>query len=252
MKIATFNCNSIRQRVDIVIDWIAKHEPDVLALQELKCENEKFPAEAFEEIGYQVAVHGQKAWNGVATLSLWPMEDIRMGFGDPLFPEDCRVLACSVNGLRLVNTYVPNGTKVGTDKFDYKLRWFDRLQRFLTDYGADIWMGDINVAPKPEDVYDPKKFFGGVGHHPAEFARLEAILALGWQDLFRKFTKDGAHYTYWDYYIIPALERNNGWRIDHIYGRGDVVDRCTACEIDVGPRHSVKPSDHTFVWAEVV
>lgn len=250
MKIATFNCNSARLRADTLLDWMAENEPDIVGLQEIKCENDKFPRDGFEELGYQVAVHGQKTWNGVAMLSRLPMDNLTLGMGDPLFPEDCRIIAATIGGLRILNTYVPNGTKVGTDKWDYKLRWLDRMRRYLAENQVDVWLGDINIAPKPDDVYDSIRMFGGVGHHPEEFIRLQAIIDLGYEDLFRKFTQGPGHYTYWEFYIKTAFERNDGWRIDHIYARKDVAERCTACQIDVEPRRGERPSDHTIVWAE--
>lgn len=250
MKIATFNCNSVRQRLPLILDWLADNEPDILALQETKVEDDKFPRFDFEEMGWQVAVHGQKSYNGVAFVTREPLARVMGGFGDPAFPEDRRILTTEFKGLRIANTYVPNGTKVGSDKFEYKLRWMDRLRKFLADNRIDVWLGDINIAPKPEDVYDSKRVLGGVGHHPAEFERIEAIRGDGWVDLFRTFTEGPGHYTYWDYFIKTAFERNNGWRIDHIYARGEAAARCTKCVIDVEPRRHEKPSDHTVVWAE--
>lgn len=255
MKVATFNANSIRARLDLVLDWLAEHEPDVLALQEIKCENDKFPIEAFEEAGWHVAVHGQKMHNGVAIVSRPPLQDVSRGLEDPAFPEDCRLIAATVDGIRIVDTYVPNGTRVGSEKFEYKLRWLDRLgayfrERFRPDDPV-IWLGDINIAPRPEDVYDSPKLLGEVGHHPDEFAALDRILAWGWVDAFRLFTQGGGHYTYWDFVIPRAVERNLGWRIDHIYLSPGLRERCVSCVINVEPRKRERPSDHTFVVAEL-
>lgn len=251
MRIATYNCNSVRLRMPIILEWLAEHEPDVLALQEIKCENDKFPLFDLEEMGWQVAVNGQKTWNGVAIISRHPIRDVRTGMGDPGFPEDARIITAEIEGLRIANTYVPNGTKVGSDKFDYKLRWLERIKTLLIQQAIDVWLGDINIAPNPEDVYDSKRVYGGVGHHPEEFARLNAIIELGFEDLFRKFTLGPGHYTYWDYFIKTAFERNNGWRIDHIYGRGPAASACTQCQIDLEPRRQERPSDHTVVWADL-
>ncbi|MDR3688643.1 MAG: exodeoxyribonuclease III [Fimbriimonas sp.] len=254
MKIATFNAASIRARLPILVEWLAQVEPDVLAIQETKVEDDKFPLSDFEDLGYQVAIHGQKSWNGVAILSRSPISSVRTGFGDDLFPTDCRILSCEIDGVSIVNTYVPNGNTVGSDKFLYKLSWMERFRQLLDErYRPDepvIWLGDINVAPKPIDVYDSKKMFGGVGHHPDEFARLDAIVDFGLIDVFRKHQPEGGNYTFWDFQIPRSVERNLGWRIDHIYATEALADRCQSCVIDIDPRRWTRPSDHTFVVAD--
>mgnify|MGYP000566000789 CR=1 FL=1 len=255
MRVATYNANSVRQRLPLILDWLAENRPNVLALQETKCEDDKFPVAAFEECGYHVAAHGQKTWNGVALISNLPMTGVRTGFGDPLWPDDCRIISAEIGGLKIVNTYVPNGTAVGTDKFEYKLRWLERFRKYLDEryLPSDhlVWMGDINIAPTPEDVYNSKRFYGGVGHHPQEFDLLARIVEWGLSDLFRKFTQGAGHYTYWDFIILTAAPKNFGWRIDHIYGSPSVAERCTACKIDREARFAPKPSDHTFVFADL-
>lgn len=254
MKIATFNANSIRVRLPIVLDWLAENEPDVLAIQETKVEDDKFPRDDFEELGYHVAIHGQKTYNGVALVSRHPIAGSVTGFGDPAWPADCRILRADIAGVTVVNTYVPNGTKVGSDKFDYKLRWLERFREYcdrtLDPARPVVWLGDINIAPKPEDVFDSPRVLGGVGHHPAEFAALEKIVEWGWVDLFRKFTQGPGHHTFWEFVIPKAFERDLGWRIDHIYAPPAFAERCTACVIDKAPRGLERPSDHTFVVAE--
>jgi exodeoxyribonuclease-3 len=254
MKIATFNVNSIRQRLPIVLDWLVEQEPDILALQETKVVDEDFPVAAFEELGYHVVRHGQKAYNGVATISRHPVSRWQAGFADPTMPEDCRILFTEIDNILVINTYVPNGTKVGTDRFAYKIEWLDRFGRFtqekLQPDRPVVWLGDINIAPKPEDVYDSKKVLGGVGHHPMEFAALDRVLGWGWQDCFRLFNKEPGHFTYWEFVVPKSVERNIGWRIDHIYASPGLVDRCQRCWIDKAPRLEHKPSDHTPVVAE--
>lgn len=254
MKIATYNVNSIRSRLPIVLDWLAEHEPDVLAMQESKCEDDKFPVADFEDLGYHVAIHGQKSYNGVAIASREPMQNVSCGMGDPLFPEDCRVLIGHVDGVAVVNTYVPNGTQVGTDKFEYKLRWLERFGTMIAERFRPsdpvIWLGDINIAPTPDDVYDSRGKLGRVGHHPLEFAALDRVRSWGWHDCFRKFTQGPGHYTYWDFVILTSVEKNFGWRIDHIYASDALIHNCTQCQIDRAPRTMEKPSDHTVVWAE--
>ena len=254
MKIATFNANSVRTRMPIIIDWLCEHEPDAFAIQETKVDDEKFPASAFEDIGYHVVFNGQKSTNGVAIASRTPLRNIQKGLGDPLFPEDARLISGELDGITIINTYVPNGTSVTSPNFEYKLRWLERFQRmmaqrFKTSDGV-IWLGDINIAPKAEDVYNSRRFYGGVGHHPLEFERLDKIKEWGLTDLFRKFTQGPGHYTYWDYVIVTSVEKNFGWRIDHIYTTEPLTKKCLTCQIDKEPRLMDKPSDHTPVYAE--
>lgn len=254
MLVATFNAASIRARLDCVLEWLAENEPDVLAIQETKVENEKFPSADFEDLGYHLALNGQKSWNGVATLTREPTLNTVRGFVDDLFPEDARIIACEVHGITIVNTYVPNGNAVGTEKFDYKLRWLDRFHRLVAErYRPDqplIWLGDINIAPTPNDVYNSAKMLGKVGHHPEEFARLAAIVDWGLVDVFRRFHDGPGFYTFWDFVIPKSVERNLGWRIDHIYATVPLAQTCARCWIDLEPRKSERPSDHTFVVAE--
>lgn len=254
MKVVTFNAASVRARLPLLLDWMAENEPDVLAVQETKVEDDKFPAETFQELGYHLAIHGQKSWNGVATLSRHPIRDVRKGFGDEVMPNDCRVISCEVEGVRVINTYVPNGSSVGSDKFEYKLRWLERFRRYLGEHHRPdeplIWLGDINIAPKPEDVFDSRRMLGGVGHHPEEFERLDRIVDFGLVDTFRMHTQGLGHYTFWEFTIPKALERNLGWRIDHIYATEALAARCTSCVVDREARARERPSDHTFVVAE--
>lgn len=255
MKVVTYNAAGIRARLAQLVEWMAENEPDVVAVQETKVEDGKFPASDFEDLGYEIAIHGQKSWNGVAIMSRKPITNVRQGFGDELMPNDARIISCTIEGISFVNTYVPNGNTVGSEKWDYKLRWLDRFRPFLDqNYFAQeplIWLGDVNIAPTPDDVYDSKKMYGGVGHHPDEFSRLATIVDFGLIDLFRKHTTGGGHYTFWDFVIPRSVERNAGWRIDHIYATEPVAKLCSSCTIDKAARSMVKPSDHTFVVAEI-
>jgi len=254
MKIATFNAASVRARLPILVEWLATEEPDVLVIQETKVEDDKFPQAEFEELGYHLAIHGQKSWNGVAIVSRHPINSVRTGFGDELFPNDCRIIACDVNGVSIVNTYVPNGNTVGSDKFVYKLSWLERFRTYLDqNYRPSeplVWLGDINIAPEPQDVYDSKRLLGSVGHNPEEFTRLANIVDFGLIDVFRKFEEGPGHYTFWDFTIPRSVERNLGWRIDHIYATEPMAALCKSCTVDMGPRSWPRPSDHTFVIAD--
>lgn len=254
MRIATFNANSVRLRLGVVLDWMVRHEADVLAIQETKCDDSLFPRDAFEEAGLHVAYHGMKGYNGVALAAREPIRVVCQGFGDDLWPQDCRLMIAEVAGVVVVNTYVPNGTAVGSEKFDYKLRWLERFgelcrRELRTDTPA-VWLGDINIAPTPDDVFEPDKHRGRVGHHPAEFAALAGVVEWGWSDCFRQHTSGPGHYTYWEFVIPKAFERNLGWRIDHIYASPALAGRCTGCWIDREPRGGERPSDHTFVAAD--
>lgn len=254
MRVATFNANSIRLRLDPILEWMAEYEPDVLAIQETKVEDASFPRDAIEESGYHVVFDGQKTHYGVALISKLPPENVRMGMQDPTWPDDKRIIAATYEGVRVINTYVPNGTKVGSDKFDYKLRWFEKFREELAHeikaYPNLVWLGDMNVAPTPDDVFDSPRMLGGIGHHPEEMARLAQIVDLGLTDCFRKFTNGPGHFTYWEFVVPKAFERNRGWRIDHIYATPEMTKRCQACEIDREPRAAERPSDHTFVYAD--
>lgn len=253
MTIATYNAAGIRARLDSLLDWMATNEPDVVAIQETKVEDSKFPLEAFEELGYHAAIHGQKAWNGVAILSRSIPTNVRRGFEDPTMPEDARLVSCEIDGITFINTYVPNGSSVDSEKFLYKLQWLERFRRYLDENihpnQPAIWMGDINIAPTPDDVYDSPRFMGGVGHHPEEFMRLSNILSFGLTDLFRMHHGGAGLYSFFDFVIPNAAKRNLGWRIDHIYATEPLVSKCTECFIDRDARMSDKPSDHTFVVA---
>jgi exodeoxyribonuclease-3 len=254
VRVATFNAASVRARLPLVLEWIADNEPDVLAIQETKVENDKFPGSDFEDLGYHLQLNGQKSWNGVATLTREPAQNLVLGFVDDLFPEDARILACDYGGLTVINTYVPNGNKVGSEKWEYKLRWLDRFHTLLQErYRPDqplIWLGDINIAPTADDVFDSKRMLGQVGHHPDEFSRLAKIVDWGLVDVFRKFHSGHGDFTYWDFVIPRSVERNLGWRIDHIYATAPLAAVCTECRIDVEARKQERPSDHTFVVAE--
>ncbi len=230
------------------------NEPDVLALQETKVEDGLFPRAPFEEMGYEIALNGQKGFNGVALLSRLPMENVRRGLGDDLLPEDARLVSANIAGVEIVNTYLPNGNAVGNEMWGHKMRWMESFGRMLrARYSPEeplVWMGDVNVAPRPEDVYDSPRVLGGVGHHPDEFARLDAILAFGLVDLWRRAHPGAREYTFYDF-RGRSLERNEGWRIDHIYATAALAESLERIWIDGAARRTEKPSDHTVVVADL-
>lgn len=255
LKIATFNANSIRARLPIILDWLAAEAPDALCVQETKAQDADFPADALREAGYHAAFTGQKSYNGVALLTRAPVEEPIIGLGDGAEdPEQARLVAGTVCGVPIVNTYVPQGFEPGTDKFAYKLEWLERLGAFFArrfSPGAPlVWAGDFNIAPAPEDVYDPVKMQGACGFHPDEHAALERLRAWGFTDVFRKLVSEPGQYTFWDYRLRGGLSRNLGWRIDHIWATAPLAERAERAWIDLAPRRLEKPSDHTFLAVE--
>ncbi|MBW7930635.1 MAG: exodeoxyribonuclease III [Gammaproteobacteria bacterium] len=251
MKIATWNVNSIRQRLEHVRDWLLEAQPDVLALQEIKVVSEHFPAAEFAAIGYHCAVDGQKAYNGVALLSRQPPAAVSCGI-DGLADEQKRVLAASYDGVRIVNLYVPNGQSVGSEKYEYKLRWLEALRGQLAGELARhpklAVVGDFNIVPEDRDIYDPEAWRGKILCSEPEREQLRALFALGLVDVFRCLEQPEAAYSWWDY-RAAAFRRNRGMRIDLILASPALAAKLGASGIDRGPRGREKPSDHTPVWA---
>ena len=253
MKIATFNVNSIRRRLPIVLEWLAKDTPDVLCLQETKVKDADFPLAAFEEAGYHAAFRGMASYNGVATLSRQKPEHVMYGFEEGPDGEDVRLVQTVVNGITIINTYVPQGYKIGTEKYLFKLEWFVRLRKFFEQHldatKPAVWLGDLNVAPEPIDVYHPDRRVNDVDFHIDARNAYKQALNWGWTDVFRKLHPERVQYTYWDYFR-NAYGNNWGWRIDHILATQTLAEKCSACEVDVLPREAAGASDHTVVWAE--
>lgn len=252
--IASFNCNSIRARLETVLEWLEKERPDVLCLQETKVEDRFFPADVFNSSGYNVIFRGQKSYNGVAIASPHPIEEVNLESTDFSDPGEARLIAALIKGIHVVNTYVPQGQSPGSDKFAYKLAWIRGMRRmFERHYNLGmpvVWAGDFNVAPDPVDVYDPKKLHGQVGYHPAEHEALLHVKDWGFTDVFRLHVKEGGHYTFWDYRVPSLLKRNLGWRVDHIWATPPLAALSRSAWIDKEPRFGEKPSDHTFIAAQ--
>lgn len=255
MRVATFNANSIRSRLEQVLGWLARETPDVLALQETKVQDEDFPAAAFESAGYHVVFRGQKAHAGVALVSRQPPQQVGFGLDDDGPPDEARLIRAVIGGIPLVNTYVPQGRTPDSEHFQYKLAWLARLRAFFErHYTADeplIWLGDFNIAPEPIDVHDPKGLMGHVAFHPDAWAALEHVRQWGFVDLLRQHHPGEAGlYTYYDYRVRDAVERGIGWRVDHIWATAPLARRCTDVWIDTAARKAERPSDHTFLVAE--
>lgn len=224
-----------------------------MCLQETKVQDEEFPAEAIREAGYEAVFRGMKTFNGVATLSKKKPERVLHGMCDGPDNEDCRLLTTVIDGVTIVNSYVPQGHNVNTDKYTFKLAWFRRIGRFFEEQlrtsDAAIWLGDLNVAPEPIDVYHPDRRVNDPDFHIDARNAFKEVLTWGWVDLFRKLHPEALQYTYWDYFR-NAFKNNWGWRIDHILATSPMADRCERIEVDLEPRKRPKTSDHTVVWAE--
>jgi exodeoxyribonuclease-3 len=258
MRIATWNINSVNQRVPNLIAWLKAREPDVVCLQEIKCMDDGFPAFEFQALGYNVAVSGQKTFNGVAILSKLPLEDVSRGLpGDPT-DEQARFIAATVSlpsgAARVACIYLPNGNPTNTDKYPYKIRWMDRLFQYCREHLASeeplIVAGDFNVIPNPEDARYPEAWVNDALFLPETRNSYRAITNLGFTDAIRAVNEDPGIYTFWDYQA-GAWQKNNGIRIDHLLLSPQAADRLTTAGIDKHVRAWEKPSDHVPVWIDL-
>ena len=258
MRIASWNVNSVRTRLDQVLAWLRQERPEVLCLQETKVDDPLFPHQAFAELGYSAAISGQKAYNGVALLSRHPLEDVRIGFSALLagdgeasrLDDQKRVISARLDGLRILNLYVPNGSALKSEKYAYKLQWLECLGRYLAAQEAQgeplVMLGDFNIGPEDRDLPNPERQTGGIMASAAERQALRAVLGERLHDVFRVFEPETGHWSWWDY-RSGAWERDQGWRIDHIYLDAELLELATGCLIHKVTRGNPQPSDHAPV-----
>ena len=253
MRIATWNVNSLRVRLPHLLDWLRDVQPDVACIQETKTEDANFPVAELRAAGYEAVFSGQKAYNGVAILSRSPITEVAHGI--PEFADDPkRCLHATVGGNRIVCLYAPNGEAPGTEKYEYKLRWYQALTSWL---GNELprqprlaVLGDLNIAPEPCDVHDPKRWEGKIHFSEPERAAFRAVTGAGLKDAFRLFEQPEKQFTWWDY-RLKAFERGWGLRIDHVLLAPALAAKCSSCTIDVEPRKRERPSDHAPVIAQI-
>lgn len=252
MKIASFNVNSLRSRLKILLEWLKKELPDVICLQETKVPDHSFPREEIERHGYHVIFKGEKTFNGVAVLSKEAFQEGVYGFEDG--SEATRLIFSKIKGIHIINTYVPQGSQVFSEKFREKLDWLQRLYYHVKENFKPtmpvIWTGDFNIAPEPKDLYDPQFLKDHVGFHPDEHAVLQRFKEWGFVDIFRLHNSQGGHYTFWEYTIKDSVKKGIGWRIDHIWATPVLAKKSIRSWIYREPRFMKKPSDHTPIIAE--
>ena len=254
MKIAAWNVNSLKVRLPQLLDWLAAQQPDVLCLQETKLEDVNFPQQAIVDAGYAVVFHGQKTYNGVALLSRLGLDVDDVVCNNPHFPDpQKRLIAATVQGVRVISAYVPNGQEVGSDKYAYKLDWLAALERWLGEELAQhpqlALAGDFNIAPEDRDVHNPASWAGQILCSDAEREAFRRLLALGLKDSFRLFEQPEKSFSWWDYRML-GFQKNLGLRIDHVLLSDALAAQCTAAGIDREMRKRERPSDHAPVWAQ--
>jgi exodeoxyribonuclease-3 len=251
LKIATWNVNSIRQRLEHLTCWLSQTACDILLVQETKCQDVHFPRTHIEDLGYNIAIYGQKTFNGVAVFSKFPIEDVVVGL--PTFAEDpqARYVEVFTGGVRVASVYVPNGQSVGSDKYAYKLAFLEKLQAHLAhlrSWNENVIIGgDFNIAPTDRDVNDPAAWQGHVLCSPLERTAFQTLLSVGYGDVYRTLHPEQPGFSWWDY-RSGALRKNDGVRIDHLLASTNCLGAITACDVDKGPRMNDKPSDHAPVW----
>ncbi|MCE5327114.1 MAG: exodeoxyribonuclease III [Planctomycetaceae bacterium] len=250
MKLITWNVNSIRVRMERLAALLERHRPDVVCLQELKVTDDVFPAAAIEALGYRCAVYGQKAYNGVAILSRGEPADVSRGLCDAVPDPHSRLIAATIDGVRIISAYFPNGSFVGSEKYQYKIEWMHRLRTHLEQcYQPDqplVLCGDLNVAVDDKDVANPELWASSVLCHPTARAALREIADWGLVDVFAKMHPEGGIYSWWDYQLL-SFPKNNGLRIDHVLATRPLADKTVAAEVDRNERKGKSPSDHAPV-----
>lgn len=252
MKIASFNVNSLRARLKILLDWLEKESPHIVCLQETKVPDHAFPQKEIERKGYRIVFRGEKKFNGVAVLSKEEFQEVVYGFDDG--SQGTRLIFLKIKGIHVINSYVPQGLHAFSEKFREKIDWLQRLYYHVNEHYKPtmpvIWTGDLNIAPEPKDVYDPQLLKDHVGFHPDEHAILKRFKDWGFCDVFRFHNREGSQYTFWEYTTRDAVKKGLGWRIDHIWATPVLAEKSTRSWIDKGPRLQKKPSDHTPIIAE--
>ncbi len=250
MKIASWNINSLRKRQDRMLAWLESTQPDVVCLQETKCTDEQFPALALRAAGYHAAYCGEKSYNGVAILSRTAPTEVRTSPGDEVIDTQARVIAATVDGIRVYSIYVPNGQAIGSSAYEYKLKWFSRLRDCLAREKSEkvLVAGDLNVAPADVDVHDPDLWRGAIMCSDEERAALRKVCELGFSDTLRLHHKETGLFSWWDYRML-SFPKNRGLRIDAVLASAPLSKRCTAAGIDREMRKGKEPSDHAPVWA---
>ncbi|MDE1892260.1 MAG: exodeoxyribonuclease III [Betaproteobacteria bacterium] len=253
MRIATWNVNSIKVRMEQVGDWLNKASPDVLCLQELKCESSQFPESYFKELGYHALIAGQKTYNGVAILSRHEAQGVVIGM--PKFEDhQQRLIAATINDVRIISAYCPNGEAITSDKYQYKLNWYRALTEYLKALlsGNDqlVILGDFNIAPQDKDVYDPEAYKEEVLCTDAERQAFQQLLSLGLVDAFRQRYPDDPGFTWW-HYRMNAFKRKMGLRIDHALISNALLPRLQDCQVDTTPRGNERPSDHAPLFVDL-
>ena len=258
MLIATWNVNSVRTRLSQITNWIKHVNPDILCLQETKVIDDAFPLSHFEELGYEVMINGQKSYNGVAIISKFKIENVIKGFTSEKADENNflelneqkRLITANINGLKIINVYVPNGSSINSDKFNYKIKWLNRLSSFLDEQVKKddlvCFLGDFNIAPLDIDIHSPQKYEGGIMASERERKALNNVIKGRFIDSFRIFEKNTGHWSWWDY-RNNAYELDKGWRIDHIYISKNLSSNLKSCVIERSQRENIQPSDHAPV-----
>ena len=254
MRIATFNCNSVRARLDTILAWLKTHQPDLLALQETKVVDDLFPREPLTAAGYHVTFRGMKGYNGVALLSRRPPDEVRFGLDDGGPADEPRLLHARFGTLHLINTYVPQGRAIDHAMFAYKVDWYARLlsyfERHLSPRRTALWLGDLNVAAEPIDVHNPEDRAEHVCYHEDVRRAFARCRDWGFADLFRRFHPEPGHYSFFDYRTAWRGNTGDGWRLDYLLATPPLARTARSCWIDVEPRRGPRPSDHCFVAAD--